>query len=339
VEWSSKLANGDVKTLHFFDRELVAYRTEGGIARVIDAFCPHLGAHIGYGGSVKGEILQCPWHGWEWDLDGKNVHIPFVDRVHPRAKLGAWAVRETDGLIIVWYDSLGSDPSWEFPGIPEFSDRLGFYEPFEELVGPAALNPQQPRENTADLYHFPFVHGTGQPVELDEMEARGHILHERSRIIFGGGKATTWLTPNGPMPGRIESNIYGLGIGLDRMEIDDHLRTVQTVCVTPVDKEGSLFFSTTTATRAPEGTAGETRNRRMMESQASQIMNDFKVWTHQKYVTRPNYSDQREARFFHRFRSWANQFYPADVGVEIDPGDEVSAAVEVSGQSQQLAST
>ena len=32
VEWSSKLASGDVKTLHFFDRELVAYRTAGASA-------------------------------------------------------------------------------------------------------------------------------------------------------------------------------------------------------------------------------------------------------------------------------------------------------------------
>ena len=117
VESSVNLANGDVKTLHFFDRELVVYRTKRGVARAIDAFCPHLGAHIGYGGCVKGEILQCPWHGWEWDLDGKNVHIPFANRVHPRARLSEWAVREMDGLIIVWYDALGNDPSWEFPGI------------------------------------------------------------------------------------------------------------------------------------------------------------------------------------------------------------------------------
>ena len=50
VCFSDELEVGDVKPLHQFGQELVIYRTEDGTARVLDAFCPHLGAHLGYGG-------------------------------------------------------------------------------------------------------------------------------------------------------------------------------------------------------------------------------------------------------------------------------------------------
>ena len=49
VLYSQELAVGESKPLHYFDQELVAFRTESGIARVVDAYCPHMGAHLGYG--------------------------------------------------------------------------------------------------------------------------------------------------------------------------------------------------------------------------------------------------------------------------------------------------
>ena len=54
VVYSDELRAGDVERLHFFGRELVAFRTEAGAARVADAHCPHLGAHLAVGGSVVG---------------------------------------------------------------------------------------------------------------------------------------------------------------------------------------------------------------------------------------------------------------------------------------------
>lgn len=327
VEWSSRLGTGEVKSVRFFDTELVIYRTEAGVAQVIDAFCPHLGAHIGHGGCVKGEVLACPWHGWEWDLQGRNTHIPFVDRVNPTARLLQWETREIDGLIIVWYDATGERPTWEFPGVPEFSDHDGYYEPLEVVVGPETVKPQQPRENTADLYHFPFVHGSGKPSALDVVEERGHILYETMNHELGEGRETTWLTPNGPITSRIVTYLYALGIGVDRIEVDETLRTAQTVCVTPVNASQSLFFSTCTANRVPGETEPTLRNRRMMESQHLQIMNDFDVWANQRYVQKPLYSDAAEGRAISRFRRWANQFYPAD---NYQPGMVVDAEVVAS---------
>jgi Rieske [2Fe-2S] domain len=43
VAWSSDVAPGEVKRLHYFRRELVCFRTDGGEVSVLDAYCQHLG--------------------------------------------------------------------------------------------------------------------------------------------------------------------------------------------------------------------------------------------------------------------------------------------------------
>ena len=48
--YSDELAPGQVEAIHYFGRDLVLFRTEAGEAAVFDAFCPHLGAHLGHGG-------------------------------------------------------------------------------------------------------------------------------------------------------------------------------------------------------------------------------------------------------------------------------------------------
>ena len=34
---------------------------------MLDAYCPHLGAHLAEGGRVQGESVRCPFHAWEFD--------------------------------------------------------------------------------------------------------------------------------------------------------------------------------------------------------------------------------------------------------------------------------
>jgi phenylpropionate dioxygenase-like ring-hydroxylating dioxygenase large terminal subunit len=41
-----------------------------------DAYCLHLGANLGVRGTVAGEDIVCPWHGWQWSGEGCNTLIP-----------------------------------------------------------------------------------------------------------------------------------------------------------------------------------------------------------------------------------------------------------------------
>ena len=116
ILYSSDLATGDALPLHYFGQELVAFRTEDGKARVVDAFCPHMGAHLGYGirehtgkgPKIVGDSIGCPFHGWRWNGEGQCTHIPYARNMPPRVQkgesiLGAWHVREINQQILVWY--------------------------------------------------------------------------------------------------------------------------------------------------------------------------------------------------------------------------------------------
>ena len=49
VSYSDDLDAGQSKPLHYFDTELVLFRTEDGNPVLMEAYCPHMGAHLGHG--------------------------------------------------------------------------------------------------------------------------------------------------------------------------------------------------------------------------------------------------------------------------------------------------
>src|SRR5262249_51116945 len=70
VGFPDDIATSEAKPLYYWERHLVAWRDGDGELHVMDAFCPHLGAHLGHGGTVDGCELVCPFHGWQYDTEG-----------------------------------------------------------------------------------------------------------------------------------------------------------------------------------------------------------------------------------------------------------------------------
>ena len=318
IAYSWELAVGEVKPIRFFSTDLVMYRTESGQVHVVEAFCPHLGAHIGYGGKVCGENIQCPWHGWQYGTDGVNVHIANTDLVRRDAELVTWHVRETDYIIHVWHDALGRPPYWEWPGVPEFRDPDDFIQPNEHPAGATdygehSVTPFIHIENAADAMHFPFVHGASKPVDVAEWtEMSEAYLVVRFEIMFGEGKKSTRMTPDGPVLGEIENDVHGLGLGTARLKLGN-LVLSQLVSVTPVEKDTSRLWSTIAATRelTPSGDISE-RIDLLMSVQVEQLRNDFTIWKHLRYTEEPKYAGAEE-RLYPRLRRWRDRFYPVDV--------------------------
>ncbi len=154
---SGDVARGESLTVIALERELVLFRGEDGQIHVLDAHCPHMGAHLG-GGEVLGDTLACPYHGWRFAGDGAVVEIPYSDaRIPSRACVRSWEVREHCGMVLCWYHAGGEGPTYEVPGVseeddPAFSDAIVYRT---ELV--ASL--QDMAENNVDYTHFHFVHG------------------------------------------------------------------------------------------------------------------------------------------------------------------------------------
>src|SRR5688500_15403459 len=52
VAWSDEVVAGRITRLFFLGREMIAFRGHGGTVHVLDAYCPHMGTHLGVGGCV-----------------------------------------------------------------------------------------------------------------------------------------------------------------------------------------------------------------------------------------------------------------------------------------------
>ena len=131
VAYASELPPGGVMPLRYFGKDLVLFRptTEGAAPQVLDAYCPHMGAHLGHGGKVEGDSIKCPFHAWAFDGAGRCTAIPYAQKIPPRAAVGCWPVREVNGLIMVWYHAAGAAPTWEVPVVSEYgSDDWTPYE-------------------------------------------------------------------------------------------------------------------------------------------------------------------------------------------------------------------
>lgn len=188
VAQSNDLGPGETKNAHYFGRDLVIWREHGtGTPHVVDAYCAHLGAHLGVGSGapeshepgptiVHEDCIQCPFHGWRYDGTGQCVEIPYSEsgRIPSRAKIRGYETIEKNGLIFAWHHALDEPPEWELPDIFEFDD--------EEWEGPIYTDRyintaiQELMENDQDTVHFLYVHGSPSiPEQHTRWEGRMRI--------------------------------------------------------------------------------------------------------------------------------------------------------------------
>jgi len=121
VAWSSDVEVGQVVPIKQFGQDLVLFRDSKGTVKVLDAFCPHMGAHLGHGGVIKDDELICPFHAWRFDGAGNCTSIPYAKKVPKKAKVPCWPVMEVNGLIMVWHDVDNRAPMWELPELEAFN--------------------------------------------------------------------------------------------------------------------------------------------------------------------------------------------------------------------------
>src|SRR3546814_16427406 len=98
VAWSHEVSVEDApRPLRYFGRDLVLYRGASGRPAVLAAPCPHLGAHLGYGGSVSDDDLVGPFHGWGRAPAGTTVEIQYDDQIQPTRTGGPGSVHGVTG--------------------------------------------------------------------------------------------------------------------------------------------------------------------------------------------------------------------------------------------------
>jgi 3-ketosteroid 9alpha-monooxygenase subunit A len=318
VAWSGEVPTAGVLALKYFGQHLVAFRTESGQLKVLDAHCLHLGAHLGKGGTVHGEAIACPYHGWQWDGTGTNTAIPYMTRSQPSAKrLKAWDVRESSGRLLIWHDPAGGPPRWEPPDpFRDLQTRQhhtpeDYYPAWPQAIQAYAglpIHPQQTLENVVDSIHFRYTHhAPADPVLLDYEELGEH--GDRWRSVIGFRSART-----GEVAMTTEALLSGVGMAVNTFERRSETYRLS-FCTTPVDDETCDLFLAFWLARDPGDTGDTIPEHRLpqLEVLKSSLPEDIEIWVNQKYIQRPMYAEQ-DARPYSALRRWCTRFY------EVPPG-------------------
>ncbi|XP_063231354.1 cholesterol 7-desaturase nvd [Bacillus rossius redtenbacheri] len=155
---SCDLLPGQAKHVPALGENFAVFRTEAGEAHVLDAYCPHLGANMGVGGAVRGDCIQCPFHGWAFSgVDGRCKSVPYSDKAPSFAHVKKWKSVEMNSFIFVWYHAEGVDPTWWPEPKPEIEEKKWVYRGRNEFIINAHI--QEIPENGGDVAHLTTVHG------------------------------------------------------------------------------------------------------------------------------------------------------------------------------------
>jgi phenylpropionate dioxygenase-like ring-hydroxylating dioxygenase large terminal subunit len=294
VAYSDELAPGAAKPLRYFGKDLVLFRTEGGLAKLLDAHCPHLGAHLGYGGKIKGDCIECPFHAWKFDGAGACVEVPYAKKIPPRAQLGAWHLRDVNGMLMAWHHADGLPPQWEVPALPEHG--AADWTPYEKRSWKIRTHNQEMAENSVDSAHFLYLHGVQEMPETSA-EANGHVLHATS--------STVMKTPQGKVKGHIE--VFAHGFGFTTTRFRGLVETLLVSSATTIDEDFvELRFAFTVKKMVNEGVT-TTVAAAFQREIGRQLEQDIPIWENKIYVHPPVLVEGDGP--IGLFRRWAKQFY------------------------------
>ncbi len=179
VEFSADLVVGKPEKVKVLGQQLVIYRkpSDGSVVAMSD-LCVHRGAALS-GGTVKGDCIVCPYHGWEYEPDGAVQKIPaHPEQGHPAQGPHRRLPGQSRSTCSIWV-FMGDLPEEERPPIPDWS-AVDDTETFRAVTGEFLWKSNYERilENGVDIAHTPFVHAGafGNPEQARGPGVRGRDL-------------------------------------------------------------------------------------------------------------------------------------------------------------------
>jgi 3-ketosteroid 9alpha-monooxygenase subunit A len=299
VCFSDELPPLGVLKLKYFGQELVAFRGEDGQARVLDAYCAHMGAHLGAGGKVVGNNIECPFHAWRFCGTGECVEIPYAKKIPIKARQRAWTVKEMNGVVMVHH---GGEPDFQIPLLPDYGSVE--WLPWTRNMYHIKTHPREIVENLADKAHFFKVHDT--EIEHFEFSVDGHTATQRVKgraMIRGGGEDVFAST----------TTYHGPGYLLMRM--DGALKNYMLVAHTPVD-QNSVDLRMGVMLKIV-GNKDKTQGfvAQYMANLKAGFEDDIRIWENKLYREVPVLCDGDGP--ISQLRRWYKQFYtPAEPRVD-----------------------
>jgi len=304
VAYADELPPGRVLRRRLMGQDLVVYRTRSGVVRVVEPHCPHLGAHLGYGGRVDGESIVCPFHHFAFGTDGACVRTGYGTRP-PAMRLVQRDAHEVNGAILVWHHAGGASPTWEVAAQPVD----GFPPPLRHVTT-LVDHPQEIVENAVDLGHIGPIHGYRNVRLQRPFTAQGPCFtiaatSERVMPLGGGvleiafdivvhGFGHLWVDATIPRL-RAAARFQAMATPIDPCRIDFRYGvSVRIGREPPTSARGQML-----ASHLLTVALGPAFRRDMRR--------DFPIWEHKVYLDQPRLAKGDGPLL--AFRRWAQQFY------------------------------
>lgn len=302
VATSDELPVGRVVTRRYFDREIVLFRTPDGIS-IIDAYCPHMGAHLGRVGRLEGNVLRCGFHGFRFDGSGACVATEYDSPPPEKARLTKWEVREHSGFVFTWFDPLGRPPLWEML-IPDPTGVSAAKVKFYELD----THPQETTENSVDFGHFTKLHGFIEGEIIVPLKTDGPYLtstYRAQRPYRIPGRKGPWKMP-------VQYDVIVSGLGYSQVEVLVLIGPVRLemrffVLPVPIDDE-HIHLRLGAALKGNWGPLGRPLRAIAHKILCKEVNQDLAIWEHKIFRDPPRLAKGDGPIV--PYRRWAKQFYP-----------------------------
>lgn len=162
--WSGEFAR-ELTPLTIMGEDIVVYRTAAGAAVALADECPHRRLPLSMG-KLKGDAIECGYHGMTFGCDGRCLRIPGQDNLPDSAWVRAYPLHEARGILWIWMGDAGKADAGLVFDLPEFDapgwaahhgDALRIESDYLKLA-----------ENLCDPAHVSFVHPTTLGNEASE---------------------------------------------------------------------------------------------------------------------------------------------------------------------------
>jgi len=301
--------DGKPHRLDVFGTRLVAFSGDDGNVRIVDAFCPHMGADLSTG-EVIGGTIQCPFHHWRWDGSGKCVEIPYCKRIPPKARVKVWQTCEENQLLFVYNDPEGNPPAPELK-IPRidacYSDQWTKWNIKYWLFN---TNCRELIDNLADEAHFGAVHRAPNDFFANVFE--GH----RATQITVGTSAT--LTENAL---RTYNSYFGPAVHFTHMIADHEGQALESILLlihVPRDQNSFHQRFGVIVKKLPSWT--DEQNQQLADAYSQAVFDAFagdqKIWDNKLRIDNPLLCESDGP--IYQLRQWYSQFYMDVANVPID---------------------
>jgi len=191
------------------DEPVLLFRREDGTPVALEDRCCHRQAPLSMG-KLVGNIVQCPYHGLQFDSTGNCVKVPSQEKIPGSARVKAFPVVERNQWIWIWMgDPVKADPAliedFHWMDDPKWG-AAGSYLHVE-------ANYLLLVENLLDTTHLPFLHPTSLGTDAFA-RSEFEVTREGDRV-----KVTRWLMNELPAPFHKKMGEFPDGMKVDRWQI------------------------------------------------------------------------------------------------------------------------